>query len=44
MRDLAEAMCERVAFFAIFTIIVLVGTGVTQAHYLQNYFKRKKII
>uniref|UniRef100_A0A7S0XYL8 GOLD domain-containing protein n=2 Tax=Hemiselmis andersenii TaxID=464988 RepID=A0A7S0XYL8_HEMAN len=44
LRDLAEAMCERVVAFALFTIFVLTGTGAWQAHYLHNYFRRKKII
>jgi hypothetical protein len=44
LRDLVELICERIVHFAIFTIVVLVATGATQAYYLQSYFKRKKII
>ena len=44
LRDLAEAMCERVVAFAVFTIVILALSGGWQARYMQNYFRRKKII
>mmetsp|Transcript_73359 Transcript_73359/g.153124 ORF Transcript_73359/g.153124 Transcript_73359/m.153124 type:complete len:218 (-) Transcript_73359:97-750(-) len=44
MRDLSEHTCSRVVWFAFFTIIVLLATGVFEMRWLENYMRRQKII
>jgi hypothetical protein len=44
LRDNTEAACSRVVWFAIFTMCVVIATGIVQSMYLQSFFKRKKLI
>eukprot|EP00286_Rhodomonas_abbreviata_P030032 CAMPEP_0181300348 /NCGR_PEP_ID=MMETSP1101-20121128/6840_1 /TAXON_ID=46948 /ORGANISM="Rhodomonas abbreviata, Strain Caron Lab Isolate" /LENGTH=215 /DNA_ID=CAMNT_0023405575 /DNA_START=24 /DNA_END=671 /DNA_ORIENTATION=- len=44
MRDLTENTCSRVVWFAVFTMVVLAGTGWVETTWLFNYFKVNKYI
>ncbi|KAJ3431159.1 transmembrane emp24 domain-containing protein [Anaeramoeba flamelloides] len=44
MRNTNESTNSRVLWFSILSIIVLIATGLFQAYYLKDYFKKKKIL
>ncbi|EGG21805.1 emp24/gp25L/p24 family protein [Cavenderia fasciculata] len=44
MRNTNESTNARVAWLAVFCIIVLIGTGAFQINYLKRYFKQRKLI
>ena len=44
MRDLNEATNSRVAWLSVGSLLICVGSAVTQGLYLQKFFKRRKIV
>ena len=44
MRDLNEATNSRVAWLSVGSLLICVGSAVTQGLYLKKFFKRRKIV
>ena len=44
MRDLSEATNTRVAWLSVGSLLICVGSAVTQGLYLKKFFKRRKIV
>jgi hypothetical protein len=44
LRDTNESTNERVKWFSIFAVVVLVCSGIWQIFYLKKFFKSKKLI
>ncbi len=44
MREISDATSSRIVWYSVFSIIVLVSLGVFQLFYLNNFFKKKKLI